>query len=262
MADPTYEENPTEKQRSRPLHNFTLPKWGHQKHLRCKKPSSSSASEGGGIRDEKKVDNKIGTLDEIDEMSHKLVHDLKVDGDKMPHCFLDESEKQRKHEVVEEEMNATRPWNLRSKRGGGSGASSTFSPFGFGGGLRGMEEEEMFGGGGGGGSSSFQPPMRPKFRRTLTKEEIEADFIAMTGAKPPRKSQRRPKPIQRQLDNLVPGSRLREAKPEMYEADNANPGKPGKVPIDLDITSSISKNIVVQFIYSLFNSDTKWLGVG
>lgn len=39
-----------------------------------------------------------------------------------------------------------------------------------------------------------------KFLITLTWEEIEADFLAMTGSKPPRKPKRRPKNVQNVID--------------------------------------------------------------
>lgn len=44
---------------------------------------------------------------------------------------------------------------------------------------------------------------------TLTREEIEADFLAMTGSKPPRKTKRRPKNVQNVIDvrqscNMMP----------------------------------------------------------
>ncbi|XP_010651198.1 uncharacterized protein LOC104879577 [Vitis vinifera] len=56
-----------------------------------------------------------------------------------------------------------------------------------------------------------------KFLITLTWEEIEADFLAMTGSKPPRKPKRRPKNVQNVIDNLAPGLWLHEVNPSSYE---------------------------------------------
>ena len=41
---------------------------------------------------------------------------------------------------------------------------------------------------------------KPKFSFSLTREEIEEDFIKMTGSKPPRKSKKRPKNVQKAMD--------------------------------------------------------------
>jgi hypothetical protein len=38
------------------------------------------------------------------------------------------------------------------------------------------------------------------FSLQLSKEEIDDDFLAMTGRKPPRRHRRRPKSVQRQID--------------------------------------------------------------
>ncbi|WJX23606.1 hypothetical protein P8452_12805 [Trifolium repens] len=58
---------------------------------------------------------------------------------------------------------------------------------------------------------------------SLTKEEIEHDFILMTGEKPPKKFIRRPKAVQKNLDYLFPGMYLTKITPERYDVhDNAH----------------------------------------
>lgn len=47
-----------------------------------------------------------------------------------------------------------------------------------------------------------------KFTVALNDEEIEKDFVAITGKKPPKKPRKRPKKLQQQLDLLFPGSAL------------------------------------------------------
>ncbi|KAL5862309.1 hypothetical protein ACOSQ3_003596 [Xanthoceras sorbifolium] len=51
----------------------------------------------------------------------------------------------------------------------------------------------------------------------LTKEEIEADILAITGSKPTRRPKKRPKNVQRQLDNLFPGICLKSITPNTYK---------------------------------------------
>ncbi|XP_023746228.1 uncharacterized protein LOC111894386 [Lactuca sativa] len=58
---------------------------------------------------------------------------------------------------------------------------------------------------------------RAKFSIALSRKEIEDDFIAITGKKPPRKPNKRPKNIQNRLQVLFPGSRLCEVHPDLYK---------------------------------------------
>ncbi|KAK2650765.1 hypothetical protein Ddye_018254 [Dipteronia dyeriana] len=61
---------------------------------------------------------------------------------------------------------------------------------------------------------------KPKFSISLSKEEIEEDFLAMTGSKPPRKSQKRPRNVQKQLDYVFPGLWLDSITPDSYRVDD------------------------------------------
>ncbi|KAH0449545.1 hypothetical protein IEQ34_020237 [Dendrobium chrysotoxum] len=56
----------------------------------------------------------------------------------------------------------------------------------------------------------------PKFSISLSRKEIEEDFIAMTGSRPSRRPTKRPKLIQRQLDQLFPGLSLPSISPATY----------------------------------------------
>ncbi|PWA70728.1 hypothetical protein CTI12_AA279720 [Artemisia annua] len=58
---------------------------------------------------------------------------------------------------------------------------------------------------------------RPRFSLTLSRKEIEDDFIAMTGKKPPRKPKRRSKAAQAQINGLFPGSMLAEPHEDRYK---------------------------------------------
>ncbi|OEL20742.1 hypothetical protein BAE44_0018246 [Dichanthelium oligosanthes] len=57
---------------------------------------------------------------------------------------------------------------------------------------------------------------RARFSVTLTSEEIEEDIYAVTGARPRRRPKRHPRPVQKQLDMLFPGSWLSEITAETY----------------------------------------------
>ncbi|KAJ4718724.1 DUF1639 family protein [Melia azedarach] len=56
-----------------------------------------------------------------------------------------------------------------------------------------------------------------KLSVSLPREDIEADLIAMGGLQRSRRIKKRPKNVQRQLDNLFPGLRLKYITPEDYK---------------------------------------------
>ncbi|KAI9164840.1 hypothetical protein LWI28_003098 [Acer negundo] len=55
------------------------------------------------------------------------------------------------------------------------------------------------------------------FSIALSKEEIEADILAITGSKPTRRPKKRPKNVQRQLDTLFPGLCLKSITLNSYK---------------------------------------------
>ncbi|GJN05905.1 hypothetical protein PR202_ga23580 [Eleusine coracana subsp. coracana] len=57
---------------------------------------------------------------------------------------------------------------------------------------------------------------RARFSVTLTAEEIDEDIYAVTGVRARRRPRRRPRPVQKQLDMLFPGSWLSEITAETY----------------------------------------------
>ncbi|GAB4828856.1 hypothetical protein Ancab_018515 [Ancistrocladus abbreviatus] len=60
---------------------------------------------------------------------------------------------------------------------------------------------------------------RAKFSVALSKQEIETDFMAIAGIRRPRRPTKRPKHVQRQLDELLPGFWLSEITPDMYKVN-------------------------------------------
>lgn len=56
-----------------------------------------------------------------------------------------------------------------------------------------------------------------KFSVTLSKSDIEEDYLEMVGRRPPRRPRKRTRTIRRQLDSLFPGLWLTEVTPDMYK---------------------------------------------
>ncbi|XP_071929076.1 uncharacterized protein [Coffea arabica] len=66
-------------------------------------------------------------------------------------------------------------------------------------------------------SPSNEKKERAKFSVSITRQEIEEDFLAIAGRRPPRRPQKRSKYIQKNLDTLFPGLWLIEITAEMYK---------------------------------------------
>ncbi|KAL0396771.1 UNVERIFIED_CONTAM: hypothetical protein Scaly_0125500 [Sesamum calycinum] len=72
-------------------------------------------------------------------------------------------------------------------------------------------------------AASGEKRERAKFSVALSKGDIEEDFLAIVGHRPPRRPKKRAKIIQRQLDTLFPGLWLTEVTPDMYKVPEAAP---------------------------------------
>lgn len=212
-----------------PLHNFSLPvlKWGNQRLLRCMKvdpnvldrrspPSDaesadrSSPNRSGSCRKpstpsppEKSRNPPKPTASDsgIEEIRAKLLDHLRTAADQMRYKVPEDKE--------EEESSALRPWNLRTRRAackapadaGRVGASppppppppaenSTRSR------LRGSVAAAAA------AAAAAQAAVKEKKKLSvsLLREEVEQDYLAMTGSKPPRRPKKRARIVQRQLD--------------------------------------------------------------
>ncbi|CAJ2630695.1 hypothetical protein L195_g018463 [Trifolium pratense] len=226
-------------------HNFMLPclKWGTQRHLRCMKIPSGDGSPSNGTRSEiepsqNNARNRIitkpringGGNDEDDDdgddgigaVREKLMLDLKTQTARMKDVILGKDE-ENGDAAGEGSMAGEKTWNLRTRRGAagetGKGLKiddkkpngSPLRNFNGGGKLR-----------GGGGS-----PEKVKFSLTLTKKEIEEDFLKMTGHRPPRRPTKRPRNVQKHMDTIFPGMWLSsEVTPDLYKVpDDSETGK-------------------------------------
>ncbi|KAG5380579.1 hypothetical protein IGI04_028421 [Brassica rapa subsp. trilocularis] len=178
------------KKKKKTLHNFSFTdlKWGAQRNLRCTKIESNVVAV-----DQRPRRSKLG-----DNRSHGGAEGIEEEAKGEDH----EEEKTSKKEG---EREVSPPWNLRKRRAACK-APVTDS--------EGIQKEEEENG------------VRPKFNPTLTKKEVEDDFIAMTGHKPPRRPKKRPRNVQKQIDVLHPASYFVEVTKDLYDVpDVAENGK-------------------------------------
>lgn len=179
-------------ERSRSLHNFSLPprlNWGSQRLLRCSKLHQSSSNDDVSFSDRKRRNaafpfrSPLSPPDDsqIDVIREKLMLDLRSEVDKIRANFLGNSD------FAPPPPPESRPWNLRTRR---SPATAEVAPP--------IAADAFVSGGGGGGDGGGGE--RAKFSVPLSRNEIEDDFVEMTGRRPPRKPKKRPRYIQRQLD--------------------------------------------------------------
>ncbi|KAG6407829.1 hypothetical protein SASPL_130828 [Salvia splendens] len=76
---------------------------------------------------------------------------------------------------------------------------------------------------GGAAAASGKKREREKFSGALSKRDVEEDFYAMVGHRPPRRPKKRPRIVQKQLDTLFPGLWLTEVTTDMYKVIEAAP---------------------------------------
>ncbi|XP_010249704.1 PREDICTED: uncharacterized protein LOC104592181 [Nelumbo nucifera] len=136
---------------------------------------------------------------------------------------------------------AARPWNLRTRRAACKAPTETTAGRG-GGGSSINEERQQNSSPFRNGNSTMKSNRlqgvttvqvvekdkkeRPKFSISLSRYEVEEDFLAMTGTRPPRRPKKRPRIIQKQQDAIFPGLWLTEITPDTYKVpDLPEPGK-------------------------------------
>ncbi|CAH2053400.1 unnamed protein product [Thlaspi arvense] len=193
---------PPPPERSKRLHNFTLPylRWGQQRFLRCVKlphhrspssfPSSSSspspdraahgspAAAGGGVVISG-VDPVYDGKPKVSALGNGVGGEAKNGDDAV--------------------AAAVRPWNLRTRRAacnepGDEPARITESS---------LRRHDT-------GDGDSHKNEKLKFSVSLQREEIEEDFTALIGKRPPRRPKKRPRLVQKQMNTLFPGLWLAE----------------------------------------------------
>nr|XP_027124167.1 uncharacterized protein LOC113740850 [Coffea arabica] len=147
-------------------------------------PSAAAAASGKG-----------NTTKDIESVSEKLVSDLKVtmDDHLKLRIFYDHEKDQRSYNYLQEGNKKPSeeglPWNLRSRPTTCKTGCGRLTPV--------MQQSQKGIDGKASGSSTWL--QRPKFLATLSNEEIETDFLLLTGAKPSRRPKKRSRSLQKQF---------------------------------------------------------------
>lgn len=223
-----------EPERSKPLHNFSFPclKWGNQRTLRCVNENNSNNNNNNP---------SLKNNESIDVVRQRIMGDLKIAAKKLKVSIFEENGAVNDvtnvnahvghvgNNVVANDVvgngdsNAVRPWNLRTRRAACKaplvpampssvpvvkdegrrffdvGCSSPSSPLM-------MKKKKM-----------VNENEKVKFSVSLSKEEVEEDFWALVGTRPPRRPKKRSRIVQRQLNTLLPGMWLSEVTADSYK---------------------------------------------
>ncbi|MED6184996.1 hypothetical protein PIB30_052805 [Stylosanthes scabra] len=225
-------------ERSKALHNFSMPclKWGHQRFLRCVKVPSpdpdpdhdhdhdhhhlhhrrSSLPNSPFLASNKRKATPTGDIDNIDAVRQKLIVDLKDAADKLKVSIFEEGTVAN---TTPNNHHSARPWNLRTRRAACKSPPPTTTTA--------HREDQQYRNldsvpedmvvGVAKDTTKKTMDEKPKFCVSLSKAEIEQDFLALVGTRPPRRPKKRPRNLQRQLDTLFPGLWLSEVSAESYK---------------------------------------------
>jgi len=187
-----------------PLHSFDLPsslKWGSQRQLRCQKvlDNGDGSSQREMVSSPESAMERMSMLkidygdDEgIDAMRERLTLDLKVESRRMKDVIMKKEKENGVGSGGEGSSKAAareKAWNFRTRKGVAAETGK---------GLKIDEKKPNISSPLKGGGSTEKKAM--KFSLSLTKKEIEEDFIKMTGQKPPRRPNRRPKNVQKKMN--------------------------------------------------------------
>ncbi|KAK8537264.1 hypothetical protein V6N13_042201 [Hibiscus sabdariffa] len=192
---------------------------------RLKIPKGEAAAAGIEAVREKIMKDLKTAADEIKDaiFRDEVSDDDDVDDDE----FEEPKNKQKVEEKEREELPAVevepRPWNLRTRRAAckapidGEVTNNNYSSPMTNEAFQSSRVRDK------GPSLASAPPAadkkrpRPKLSVPLSKEEIEKDFMAMVGHRPPRRPKKRPRNVQKQLDYLFPGLWLTEVTLDSYK---------------------------------------------
>jgi len=201
-----------EPERSKPLHNFSFPclKWGNQRTLRCVNENNSNNSSNPSLKNN----------ESIDVVRQRIMGDLKIAAKKLKVSIFEENGAvndvtnvnghvgHARNDVVANDVvgngdsNAVRPWNLRTRRAACKAPlvptmasvpvmkdeGRRFFDVGCSSPLM-MKKKKM-----------VNENEKVKFSISLSKEEVEEDFWALVGTRPPRRPKKRSRIVQRQLN--------------------------------------------------------------
>ncbi|CAN4114546.1 unnamed protein product [Withania somnifera] len=214
-------------ERSKALHNFSLPcelKWGSQKYLRCVKVDEEMSELIGRRRRTDAVERQRRKFrsvngDGIKAVREKLMFDLQIESDKMKESIF--RERLQSQSPATERVAVSAAWNLRTRRA----ACNEHNGFETNGlpplrteNSKALRVQSDFSSGAAfGGSCVGEKRQRVKYSVSLSRREIEEDFMAMAGHRPPRRPKKRARLVQKNLDTLFPGLWLTEITADLYK---------------------------------------------
>ncbi|CAJ2637006.1 unnamed protein product [Trifolium pratense] len=214
-----------EPERSKPLHNFSLPclKWGTTRLLRCVNNNNNNNDPSPLINPNSSQNDPIRKNDEsVDAVRERIMGDLRVAAKKLKVSIFEENGDVGGGGGGGGSNGAIRPWNLRTRRAACKAPPPPSLPIPPPVRDEGRRFFDV-------GSSTPSSPMvmkkkkmvmvneKVKFSVSLSKEEVEEDFWALVGTRPPRRPKKRPRIVQRQLNTLLPGMWLAEVTPDSYK---------------------------------------------
>ncbi|KAF8098156.1 hypothetical protein N665_0272s0024 [Sinapis alba] len=179
---------------------------------RCRNASSFKSVDDGGEEEE----------EGIEEFRVKIMSDLKTVRDKITQSMYalgeqDEEQRRTDGSGQEKDVSPVKPWNLRKRR------AACKEP---------TEEERVVNPSAPSRNDSTRVVkeraettakemmvMRAKFSVKLSKKEIEEDFMAVVGHRPPRRPKKRPRTVQKKLDSLHPAFYLTEVTLDAYKVE-------------------------------------------
>ncbi|XP_008812761.2 uncharacterized protein LOC103723583 [Phoenix dactylifera] len=216
------------------LHNFSFPtlSWGRHKLLRCMNLNGGAAGENAGsvAPATAQHDTRAGQKRPVSSSSPDKsrppwappeARDSKEADERSP----EEGEgEESSSSAAAAAAAAMRPWNLRTRRAACSApgengwprnpnsAAGPSSP-------PAAENSNLVAKPVRLRSDSAEKGERRKFAISLSREEIEEDFLLFKGTKPPRRPKKRQRIAQKQLDSLFPGLWLSEVTLDSYKID-------------------------------------------
>ncbi|GMI83506.1 hypothetical protein like AT1G25370 [Hibiscus trionum] len=189
--------------------------YGRERRLRVSKGEAEEGIEA--VREKIMKDLKTAADKIKDEIFRDKVPDAE---NEFEQSKLKRKEKERGESPVAEVE--ARPWNLRKRRAAcmapvnGGGTNSNYnSP------TRNEVINSLRVRGRGqpvaSAAADEKKRERPEFSVTLSKQEIEEDFMVMVGRRPRKRPKKRARYVQKELDSLFPGLQLTEATADSYK---------------------------------------------
>jgi hypothetical protein len=190
-----------EPERSKPLHNFSFPslKWGSHRLLRCVNNNNINNNNNDPlpvINPNSSQNDPIRKNDEsVDAVHERIMGDLRVAAKKLKvSIFVENGVVGNDGVVVGGSNGAIRPWNLRTRRAACKAPpppSPPISPV--------RDDGRRFFYVGSSTSFVMKKKKMVMVNEKVKEEEVEEDFCALDGTRPPRRPKKRHKIIQRQL---------------------------------------------------------------